>query len=150
MDTTTGYLLADSARLLRRAFDERVRELGVTSTQARLLLNLDHFPDENQAFYAERLDVEPMTLCRMIDRMEESGLVERKPDPNDRRARLVALTPKSHGELARMRATLIALNTQMLDGFTPDEADSLRDMIGRLASNLGQLCDRPEGLRAHG
>ncbi|MEZ5688928.1 MAG: MarR family transcriptional regulator [Caenibius sp.] len=145
-----SYLVGDIARLLRRAFDERVRELGVTSTQARLLLILDRHPNENQAFYAERLDVEPMTLCRMVDRMEESGLVERKPDPNDRRARLVSLTPRSHSELARIRSTLTELNTQMLDGFTLEDQSQLRKLIGNLATNLGQLCDRPEGLRAHG
>src|SRR6478672_1911662 len=92
MEPNIGYLLNDSSRLLRRAFDERVRELGLTAVQARLLLSLQKFPDNNQAFYAERLEVEPITLTRIVDRMEEAGWIERVADPSDRRARRLHLT----------------------------------------------------------
>ena len=97
MDKNLGWLMVDNARLLRRAFDERVRAIGITGPQARLLLALERSPGENQAFHAERLEVEPITLCRMVDRMEESGLVERRNDPSDRRARLLYLTPRAAG-----------------------------------------------------
>ena len=70
MDKNLGWLMVDNARLLRRAFDERVRTTGMTGPQARLLLALERTPGENQAFHAERLEVEPITLCRMVDRME--------------------------------------------------------------------------------
>ena len=121
MDNNPGYLLADNSRLLRRAFDERVRELGVTSPQARLLLNLERHPGRNQTYYAEQLEIEPITLCRMVDRMEEAGLVERHADPDDRRARLLHLTGRSRGEIARIRAALHGLIGTMMTGFTQSE-----------------------------
>ncbi len=70
-----GYLLGDRSRLLRRAFDDRVRAVGVTGPQARLLMYLSRYEGENQGFYAEQLDVEAITLCRMVDRMADAGLV---------------------------------------------------------------------------
>ena len=69
MENNIGYLLSDSGRLLRKTFDERVRDLGLTAVQARLMLSLVKFPDNNQAFYAERIEVEPITLTRIVDRM---------------------------------------------------------------------------------
>lgn len=79
------YQMGDSSRLLRRAFDARMRQLGVTGPQARLLLELSKAEGENQGHYAERLEVEPITLCRMVDRMEESGC--RFPRPTGPRLR---------------------------------------------------------------
>jgi len=93
---SAAYLLSDTARLLRRAFDERVRQLDLTSTQARLLLILSRDEGQNQAFYAERLEVEPISLCRLLDRMVATGRIERRPDPADRRAWRVFLTADGH------------------------------------------------------
>lgn len=73
MTIATGYRLADNSRQLRRLFDERVRGLGLTGPQARLLLSLDRNPNENQAFYAERLEIEPITLTRIVDRLEDAA-----------------------------------------------------------------------------
>src|SRR3546814_15055301 len=76
MVSELAYRMSDNSRLLRRLFDERVRQHGLTAAQARLLLSLDHFPDENQAFYADRLEIEPITLTRIVDLMEEGGWLE--------------------------------------------------------------------------
>lgn len=130
------YLLKDCSRLLHRSFDERVRKTGVTSQQARLLLTLDRQPDRNQAFYAERLEIEPITLCRMVDRMEEAGLVERRADPDDRRARLLHLTERSRGEVERIRAALAGLIETMLDGLSDAEQAQLASMLTRISENL--------------
>lgn len=136
MDTNAGYLLADNSRLLRRAFDERVRETGVTAPQARLLLNLERYPGRNQTFYADRLEIEPITLCRMVDRMEEAGLVERRADPADRRARLLHLTARSRGKIARIRAALDGLIDTMLAGFDAQEQAVFMAMLERISTNL--------------
>lgn len=136
MNKNAGYLLSDAGRLLRRAFDERVRELGVTSPQARLLLNLERRPGRNQVFYAELLEIEPITLCRMVDRMEEAGLVARHPDPDDRRARLLHLTDRSSGEIARIRAALDGLIETLLDGFDEEEEAAFTAMLERISTNL--------------
>jgi DNA-binding MarR family transcriptional regulator len=136
MDSNFGYLLSDSARLLRRTFDERVRSLGLTAVQARLLLSLSKFPDKNQAFYAERIEVEPITLTRIVDRMEEAGWVERVADPKDRRARLLHPTDKSREIVEPLRAIVNALVADMAEGLTKREQDLLAQLLERISANL--------------
>tara|TARA_B100000678_G_C18099815_1_gene458299 strand:- start:220 stop:669 length:450 start_codon:yes stop_codon:yes gene_type:complete len=136
MEPTTGYLLSDSSRLLRRAFDERVRGLGLTAAQARLLLSMVKFPDENQSFHADRMEMEAITLTRMVDRMEEAGWVERLPDLSDGRARILHLTPKSHGIVARLQERIAELMTDMLAGFSQGETQDLNRLLGKIADNL--------------
>jgi DNA-binding MarR family transcriptional regulator len=104
-----GFLLADNSRLARWAFDQQVREIGVTGPQARLLLNLHRRPGENQGFYAEQLEVEPITLCRMVDRLEEAGMVERRRDPADRRAWQLHMTPRSQKIVAKLQLRVDSL-----------------------------------------
>lgn len=130
------YLLSDTARLMRKAFDDQVRELGMTSTQARLLLILAHSEGENQAFYAERLEVEPISLGRMLDRMEESGRVERRPNPADRRAWLVYLTPAGHEIIDQVNRCLSALEEEMLLNLTKDQQTSLYGLLETIRGNL--------------
>lgn len=132
----TGYRLADNSRQLRRLFDERVRGLGLTGPQARLLLSLERNPNENQAFYAERLDIEPITLTRIVDRLEDAGWVERQADPADRRARILHLTDKSRGIVTRLHASVEALTEEMLGGFDAAERALFARMLDRIAANL--------------
>lgn len=136
------YLLVDSSRLLRRAFDDRVRATGATSPQARLLMMLARNPDQNQAWYAEHLEIEPITLCRMVDRMEESGLVERRPDPTDRRARRLHLTRRSRSEIDCIERALDGLTETMLSGFDDKEQAQLAAMLKRIAENLAAPVDK--------
>ncbi len=132
-----GYLLSDRARLLRRAFDARVRELGLTGPQARLLLSLLRTEGENQGFYADRLDVEPITLCRMVDRMEEAGFVERRRDPADRRAWLIHATPHTHDISERLLRCVDGLVDEMLAGIAPAERDRFAGILTTIGDNLG-------------
>lgn len=141
------YLLVDSSRMLRRAFNERVRATGATSQQARLLLQLSRTPGQNQSYYAERLEIEPITLCRMVDRMEEAGLLERRADPRDRRARLLHLTKRSRGEIERIRAALAGLIETMLDGLDEEEQAQLASMLTRISGNLSTA---PKALAVNG
>lgn len=136
MSIETGYRLADNSRQLRRLFDERVRDLGLTGPQARLLLALDHQPDENQAFYAERLEVEPITLTRIVDRLEEAGWVERQSDPADRRARILHLTDKSRNIVTRLRESVETLFDDMLGGFDAAERATFAALLERIGANL--------------
>ncbi|MFN3862878.1 MAG: MarR family winged helix-turn-helix transcriptional regulator [Erythrobacter sp.] len=136
MSIETGYRLADNSRQLRRLFDERVRSLGLTGPQARLLLSLERSPKENQAFYAERLEIEPITLTRIVDRLEEAGWIERQADPADRRARILHLTDKSRGIVTRLRTSVEGLFEDMLEGFTAEERALFAAMLERIALNL--------------
>ena len=136
MENNLGYLLSDSGRLLRKTFDERVRSLGLTAVQARLLLSLVKFPDRNQVFYAERIEVEPITLTRIVDRMEEAGWVERVADPTDRRARLLHLTDKSREIVEPLRVIVNALVDDLAEGLTSQEQDLLAQLLGKISANL--------------
>lgn len=136
MKSNIGYLLSDSGRLLRRTFDERVRSLGLTAAQARLLLSLEKFPDNNQVFYAERIEVEPITVTRMVDRMEEAGWVERVADPNDRRARILHLTDKSREIVEPLRVIINGLVADMTEGLSPEEKRTMITLLEKISANL--------------
>jgi DNA-binding MarR family transcriptional regulator len=131
-----GYLLADNSRLARWAFDQQVREIGVTGPQARLLLTLNRQPGENQGFYAERLEVEPITLCRMVDRLEEASMVERRPDPADRRAWRLHLTDKSRKVVEKLQQRVDSLVEDMLAGLTSAERSEFARLLNVVGSNL--------------
>jgi MarR family transcriptional regulator for hemolysin len=134
--THIGYLLADNSRLARWAFDQQVREIGVTGPQARLLLNLNRRPGENQGFYAEQLEVEPITLCRMVDRLEEAGMVERRRDPADRRAWQLHLTAKSQKVVAKLQQSVDSLVDEMLCGLTLQEREEFARLLNTVGTNL--------------
>lgn len=103
MTDRLGFLISDVSRLLRRRFDERARAIGVTRAQWRTLTTLSRHEGINQGGLAELLEVEPITLCRMVDRLEEAGHVERRPDPADRRAWRIYLTDRSRPLLDQLR-----------------------------------------------
>jgi DNA-binding MarR family transcriptional regulator len=134
--THIGHLLADNSRLARRAFDERVRADGVTGPQARLLLMLDRQPGEYQGYYADQLDVEPITLCRMVDRLADAGLIERRPDPADRRARRLHLTDKSREKLTRLRDRLDAMVEEILAGLSLSDREEFVRLLTVVRTNL--------------
>jgi DNA-binding MarR family transcriptional regulator len=134
--THIGFLLADNSRLARWAFDQQVREVGVTGPQARLLLLLNRFPGENQSFYAELLEVEPITLCRMVDRLEEAGLIERRRDPGDRRAWRLHLTAKSEKTMKGLQHRIDSLVEEMLAGLSSGERNELERLLKAIGTNL--------------
>ena len=92
-----------------------------------------------QSALAERLDVEPITLCRMVDRLEDAGLVERRPDPGDRRARRLHLTAKSRAKLARVRERLDEMVDEMLTGISDGERQEFVRLLKVLHTNLASL-----------
>ena len=97
---------------------------------------LDRSPGENQGHYAELLDVEPITLCRMVDRLEDGGLVERRPDLNDRRARRLHLTAKSREKLTRLRERLDTMVEDILAGLSLAERDEFARLLTVVRTNL--------------
>ena len=139
MDESPGYLLSDTARLMRRVFDERMRALGITGAQARLLFNLLKHEGEPQAFYAERLEVEPITLCRMLDRMEEVDMVERRPNPADRRSHLIFLTAKARRNSEGIRDQANRIVDAMLEGLSGEERTQLTALLTRIRVQLVEM-----------
>ncbi|KPL67843.1 transcriptional regulator [Erythrobacter sp. SG61-1L] len=134
--THIGFLLADNSRLARWSFDQQVRAAGVTGPQARMLLMLERKPGENQGFYAEQLEVEPITLCRMVDRLEEAGLVERRRDPADRRAWQLHLTDKSRQMVGQIRHEADLLVDMMLEGVSEEDRAEFHRLLKIVGTNL--------------
>src|SRR3546814_10654189 len=99
---------------------------GITGAKWRLLCTVSRNDGQNQGATAELLEVEPITLCRMIDRMEDAGMVERRPDPNDRRAWRLYLTDKSRPLIGQLRELGDQLMEQALQGVAADDRQRLR------------------------
>jgi DNA-binding MarR family transcriptional regulator len=143
MSETIGFLLNDSARLFRRAFNARTRDTGITALQWRLLIYLRRHEGIRQGPLAELIEVEPITLSRMIDRLEEAGLVERRADPSDRRAWLLYLAPGADELLTAMRATTDALTAEATEGLSAAERAQLNNLVERVRANLSRrICQK--------
>ena len=138
MDENIGTLLAQVSRLLRRSFDERARGIGVTRPQWQVLSLLKIHAGSNQGSLAELLEVEPITLGRMIDRLQEAELVERRADPTDRRAWRIFLTDKGEGLLDKLRPFGLDTLTQALEGVSETERDQFMATLARVRSNLSR------------
>ena len=115
------FLLHDVARLIRVDADKRARAHGMTRAQWGILIWLERQPGLSQKELAEILEVEPITVARLIDRLEARGMVERRPDPKDRRIWRLHLCPPAYPvlrEIDRQRAQLRTLATDGLDEAT--------------------------------
>jgi DNA-binding MarR family transcriptional regulator len=141
---TFGFLLSDAARLLRRRFDQKARRLGLTRAQWQLLARLARNEGTNQAALADLMEVEPITLCRLLDRMEEGGWVERRPDPADRRARRLYMTDKARPVLEEMRALADGIYDEALSGLSAEAREALLSALRLVRTNLSDrhLSDR--------
>ena len=138
MDENIGTLLAQVSRLLRRSFDERARGIGVTRPQWQVLSLLKIHAGSNQGALAEMLEVEPITLGRMIDRLQEAELVERRADPADRRAWRIFLTEKGEGLLDKLRPFGRETLSQALEGVSEADRDQFMATLARVRTNLSR------------
>lgn len=144
MTDSVGFLIADAARLIRRRFDERARVIGITRPQWRTLTMLSRHEGINQGGLAELLEVEPITLCRMVDRLEEAGHVERRRDPHDRRAWRIYLTDTAHPLIAQLRGIADDLLGQALAGIDAPAREQLTQTLGRILANLATAPDNQD------
>ena len=136
---TLIFDIVETARQLRRAFDRRAGALGATPAQWRLLARLARKGDgQRQVDLAEGLDVEPITLCRMVDRLEESGLVERRRDEEDRRAWRIFLTPKAEPIIEDVQALGDAFHDDVLAGVSGDQVEAAQRVLAAMRDNLNQ------------
>ena len=136
LDRSFGFLVNDVARLFGRRFDHNGRRLGLTRAQCRTLGYLARNEGVNQAGLADLLEIRPMTLVRQIDRMEEAGWIERRPDPADRRARRLFLTAKARPILGRIWNVANETRDEALALLSPGEADTLIDLLRRVHATL--------------
>jgi len=139
-----GFLIVDLARLFRQGFERSVAAEGLdlTAGEARTLLYARRSGDVRQCALAERMLVEPMTLSRFLERLEARGLVRRVPDPKDRRAKLVAVTPAAKPLVERIEALASEVRAKAARGLSPREVEALRSALQGMRGNLSETAER--------
>jgi DNA-binding MarR family transcriptional regulator len=129
-----AFLLADVSRLIRRSFQKRIEGSSLTQAQAIWVSKNEGI---QQCELAELLEIQPITLARLIDQLEQSDLVERRPNPVDRRAYQLYITKQATPHLAAIREVGAAIRTDALRGVDKNELDMLLNTLQKMRSNLG-------------
>lgn len=136
-----GFLVGDISRLIRRTFDKRAKAIGVTRPQWRVLTWLQRHEGINQSAFADMLELDAMTLCRMVDRLQAADLVERRPDPGDRRAWQLFLTPKGIALTGQLKPIGEELLQEALHDVPKKEQEKLHHLLAQFRRNLQSLDD---------
>jgi MarR family transcriptional regulator for hemolysin len=149
---TLGFLLHDAARLLRKRFEQEARRtgLGLTRSQWQVLAHLALNEGIHQSALADLLDVEPITLVRILDKLQALGLVERRPHAKDRRLWVLFLTEAAHPLLDRMRALGHEVREQALAGISEADRVLLLQMLTHIKHNLSAPAETTDREARHG
>src|SRR3954453_3045918 len=145
LDPPLGFLLHDVARLLRKHFEQSARSagLGLTRSQWQVLAHLAKNEGIQQGALADLLEIEPITLVRLLDKLQELGLVERRPHATDRRIWLLFLKPSAGSVLAAMRSVGDLTRTEALAGVSDNDRERLMQTLTTMRGNLLEACNRP-------
>src|SRR5437588_11013988 len=135
---TLPFEIGETAHALRKAFDRLAVGLGVTRAQWKVLFKLTRMPGLRQVELADMLDLEPITLCRIIDRLEEAGLVERSRDPEDRRAWRLHVTAEAQPLVPQLQSVGDQLVDQAFAGIDPKDIEVTRQVLARIRDNAGR------------
>jgi DNA-binding MarR family transcriptional regulator len=140
-----GYLLHETARLWRRRCERAVhaRLPGMTCARCAVLLKLEQSGGLNQVTLAHSLDIAPITLVRLLDRLEAAGLVSRLQDPHDRRAYLLTPTAKARPLIACIHDIIRTIQSEVRLGLSDTDTKQLHALLGRIRSNLLIRMNRP-------
>jgi len=139
--TTFGYLVTDVTRLMRKQFDRRAQRFGLTRAQWRALKRVHHGEGITQNELAEFLEMEPIAVGRVIDRLQKAGFIERRADPADRRVWRLHLLPKAHDVADDMEQIASELFKQAQRGISGAEMKSMISVLARMKDNLNALDD---------
>src|SRR5258705_13427042 len=131
-----GFTLADVARLMRRHFKERLNDSCLTHAQARVLVHTSRNEGIRQIELAEMLEVQPIPLARLLDQLAEVGLIERRPDPEDRRAYHVYLTDAATPHLASIERVAKTIHKAAMRDLTEKQAASVLAALRKIRDNL--------------
>jgi MarR family transcriptional regulator, transcriptional regulator for hemolysin len=134
-----AFILNDVARLLRTYADHKAAQFGMTRAQWVVLVRLDRSEGLNQSELAETLDLQPITLTRLLDKLCDSGLIERRPDPSDRRAKRLFLTPAARPLLKQLAALGEEAMGGATEGLSQDEIERMVSELGTVKDNLRRL-----------
>jgi DNA-binding MarR family transcriptional regulator len=136
-----GFLLTEVTRLMRRDFEQRSQHLNLTPAQWRALARLSRCQGINQATLADLLEIQPITLTRQIDKLETAGWVQRRPDPHDRRAVRLHLTPAAEPLLAELKLVAEVTLGRAMSGLPPSDQARFATILERMKDNLLQAAD---------
>jgi MarR family transcriptional regulator for hemolysin len=140
-ENSVGCYIVDSARLMRKVFDRRVKKLGVTRSQWSVLMNLKCREGITQSELAELVEIEKPSLVRLLDKLEDSGMVMRKGDKEDRRIKRVYLTESAWGLIAEINKEGLILRKEFLMGISEENQKNLIELLGKVKHNLIILSD---------
>jgi DNA-binding MarR family transcriptional regulator len=135
---TLPFEIGETAHALRKAFDRLAVGLGVTRAQWKVLFRLTRRPGLRQVELADILELEPITLCRIVDRLEEAGLVERTRDPEDRRAWRLHVTEKARPLVEKLQAVGAELVAQAFAGIDRQDIEIARKVLAQARENAGR------------
>jgi DNA-binding MarR family transcriptional regulator len=133
-----AWQIGETSHAMRRFYDRRAAQLGVTRAQWRVIAVLGHHPGMKQVELADRLDIEPISACRIVDRLVEAGLVERQRDPGDRRAWRVSLTARAEPLRERLGALADEISLEAFAGIGDAELEVVRAALARVRENIAQ------------
>jgi MarR family transcriptional regulator for hemolysin len=131
-----GVALTDVARMLRTYADQRARQFGISRAQWVVLIRLDRSEGLKQSELAEILDLQPISVTRLLDRLARNGLIERRPDPNDRRANRLYLTPAARPLLKQLAALGEEMMENVLDNIDAAARERLLHELGLMKDSL--------------
>jgi MarR family transcriptional regulator for hemolysin len=134
-----GFILNDVARLLRTYADYKAAQFGITRAQWAVLVRLERSEGLNQTELADMLDLQPITLTRLLDKLSDSGLIERRPDPGDRRAKRLFLAPAARPLLKRLAELGEETMTSTLAGIDPESIEKMVSQLALVKENLRRL-----------
>ena len=134
-----GFILNDVARLLRTYADHKAAQFGITRAQWAVLVRLERSEGLNQTELADMLDLQPITLTRLLDKLSDSGLIERRPDPGDRRAKRLFLAPAARPLLKRLAELGEETMTSTLAGIERDGIEKMVSQLALVKENLRRL-----------
>ena len=132
-----GFVIHDVARLLRWSFDRQSQDLGLTRAQWSVLAHLFRGDGIQQKSLACLMDIAPITLARHLDHLEVDAWIERRDDPNDRRAKRVYLTPKAKPMIEKLGKLGQKIRKQALSGIDAKDEKIFLDVLLRIRENLG-------------
>ena len=137
-----AFTIMDVARLLKTYADQRARQFGISRAQWAVLLRIDRTEGLKQSELAEMLDLQPISLTRLLDRLAHNGLIERRSDPNDRRANRLYLKPAAKPLLGRLSELGADMMETVLEGLDAKAVDRMLKELGVLKDNLRRAINR--------
>lgn len=141
-----AFMLNDVARMLRTYADYGAAQFGITRAQWAVLVRLDRSEGLKQSELAEMLDLQPISLTRLLDKLAECGLIERRADPIDRRAKRLFLTPDARPLLEKLGDLGEDLMSTALRGVSPESVEQMVEQLGIVKENLREAIQhRPTG-----